>query len=441
MVNRCIPRIAALVAAAVVLCSGGPASSQSTQPAQPPASTQPAQPSGTPPSCADVTKDAEVKDAFKLSSDQQLTSEPDPKAPPPVRTVQLNDKIAVEVENLSKLDNPACKKKSIVLFLDGHALKSLTAHVPSNPRGKFLTFELRPTEDSRAAWNAILGKPTFGERDVRVSVGFEDDFALKGVDSKLPVLKLDIISTKSFTLWCVIFALMLFVFVRLVRESNIIRDGAPIADGEQQATGTYSLSKSQGALWFFIIVAAYLLIGIVTGDFSGSINSTAVILLGIGAGTVVGSAVIDESKSTRETLKAEREQAEATKRWLDEFKTNDDKKRAQIAAAEDDAAKKKQLEQEHADLLAKEQQKRSLYRKLTRQSEGFLTDILSDANGIIFHRFQMAAWTLVLAIIFIKEVYENLAMPTFDTTLMSLLGLSAGTYLGLKIPEPTMRKP
>jgi hypothetical protein len=436
MVNRCIPRIAALVAAAVVLCSGGPASSQSTQPAQPPASTQPAQPSGTPPSCADVTKDAEVKDAFKLSSDQQLTSEPDPKAPPPVRTVQLNDKIAVEVENLSKLDNPACKKKSIVLFLDGHALKSLTAHVPSNPRGKFLTFELRPTEDSRAAWNAILGKPTFGERDVRVSVGFEDDFALKGVDSKLPVLKLDIISTKSFTLWCVIFALMLFVFVRLVRESNIIRDGAPIADGEQQATGTYSLSKSQGALWFFIIVAAYLLIGIVTGDFSGSINSTAVILLGIGAGTVVGSAVIDEAKSTRETLEAEREQREATKSWLAEY----DQKPAQIAA-ENDAAEKKKLEQEHADSLAKEPQKRSLYRKLTRQSEGFLTDILSDANGIIFHRFQMAAWTLVLAIIFIKEVYENLAMPTFDTTLMSLLGLSAGTYLGLKIPEPTTRKP
>jgi len=60
------------------------------------------------------------------------------------------------------------------------------------------------------------------------------------------------------------------------------------------------------------------------------------------------------------------------------------------------------------------------------------------ANGINFHRFQIAVWTLVLAIIFIKDVYENLAMPTFNTTLLGLLGLSAGTYLGLKIPEPTI---
>ena len=68
-----------------------------------------------------------------------------------------------------------------------------------------------------------------------------------------------------------------------------------------------------------------------------------------------------------------------------------------------------------------------------------LTDILSDANGISFHRFQMAAWTLVLGIIFISSVYYNLAMPVFDTTLMGLLGLSAGTYLGLKIPEGTAK--
>jgi hypothetical protein len=85
-------------------------------------------------------------------------------------------------------------------------------------------------------------------------------------------------------------------------------------------------------------------------------------------------------------------------------------------------------------------QKLSAYRKLVRNSEGFLTDILSDANGISFHRFQIFAWTIVLSIIFIKEVYEKLAMPTFNTTLMGLLGLSAGTYLGLKIPEPTVPK-
>ena len=74
---------------------------------------------------------------------------------------------------------------------------------------------------------------------------------------------------------------------------------------------------------------------------------------------------------------------------------------------------------------------------MTGKSNGFFDDILSDANGISFHRFQMVAWTIVLGIIFIIEVYRNLAMPVFNTTLMGLLGLSAGTYLGLKIPEAT----
>ena len=58
-------------------------------------------------------------------------------------------------------------------------------------------------------------------------------------------------------------------------------------------------------------------------------------------------------------------------------------------------------------------------------------DILSDANGISFHRFQMAGWTAVLAIIFIVDVWKFLEMPTFNTTLMGLLGL-ADTYLGLE---------
>ena len=68
-------------------------------------------------------------------------------------------------------------------------------------------------------------------------------------------------------------------------------------------------------------------------------------------------------------------------------------------------------------------------------SSGFWSDILTDANGISFHRFQMFAWTMVLGFIFVVGVYERLAMPEFNTTLLALMGISAGTYLGFKIPE------
>lgn len=66
---------------------------------------------------------------------------------------------------------------------------------------------------------------------------------------------------------------------------------------------------------------------------------------------------------------------------------------------------------------------------------GFLRDILSDGSGYSFHRFQIFAWMLVLGVIFLSSVYNQLTMPEFSTTLLGLMGISAGTYIGFKFPE------
>ena len=68
-------------------------------------------------------------------------------------------------------------------------------------------------------------------------------------------------------------------------------------------------------------------------------------------------------------------------------------------------------------------------------SHGFLRDILSDASGYSFHRFQIFAWTIVLGVIFVSSVYNGLTMPEFSTTLLGLMGISSGTYIGFKFPE------
>jgi hypothetical protein len=47
----------------------------------------------------------------------------------------------------------------------------------------------------------------------------------------------------------------------------------------------------------------------------------------------------------------------------------------------------------------------------------------------------MLVWTLVLGILFIYSVWYRLSMPEFSATLLALLGISSGTYLGFKIPE------
>jgi len=48
---------------------------------------------------------------------------------------------------------------------------------------------------------------------------------------------------------------------------------------------------------------------------------------------------------------------------------------------------------------------------------------------------QVFAWTIVLGIMFISSVYNRLTMPEFSATLLGLMGISSGTYIGFKFPE------
>ena len=73
--------------------------------------------------------------------------------------------------------------------------------------------------------------------------------------------------------------------------------------------------------------------------------------------------------------------------------------------------------------------------KGTVVSRGFLRDVISDAHGVSLYRFQLFAWTLVLGVIFCASVYDGLQMPQFSPTLLGLMGISSGTYLGFKVPE------
>jgi hypothetical protein len=66
---------------------------------------------------------------------------------------------------------------------------------------------------------------------------------------------------------------------------------------------------------------------------------------------------------------------------------------------------------------------------------GFWNDILTDANGITLARFQMLVWNLAVGLFFLFKAITDLRFPELDPTTLGLLGLSAGTYVGLKIPE------
>jgi hypothetical protein len=302
----------------------------------------------------------------------------------PVTQVQLGDDITVEVEGLASLVKKSlCTNphKNILLFLDGKPIKDATPFPPTDPEKRLLVFPLKRTEASREVWAFILGSPSWSPRKTQVSVGLEGEYAVESAAS----VDIEVIPHGWFAFWFILLLFLIGGFGALAVKSDVLRDSGPPPPGGERKP--YSLSRTQAAWWFFIVLAAYLFIGIITGDFSTSITGTVLVLLGISAGTVLGSAAIDASNAAAPPAGGQPNQP------------------AQTAQTEPTTGH-------------------------------WWLDILNDKYGVSFHRFQVAVWTLVLGIIFGVQVYKVLAMPQFNETLLGLMGISAGTYLGLKINEP-----
>lgn len=204
----------------------------------------------------------------------------------------------------------------------------------------------------------------------------------------------------------------------LAKYSDLLRDAGP-----KPAAGRkpYSLGRTQMAFWFFLVVASFSFIFLVTSAYE-ALTGSVLALIGISAGTALSSAIIDTGKRT--ATQSELDAVLVEKAALEAEQT------ALIAAGSDlDASKMTKLNQFNKKV-------NELNQTLAPQtSVRFDKDILSDASGISFHRFQMAIWTLVLGVVFIVRVYNALSMPDFPTELLALMGISGGTYLGFKFPE------
>lgn len=68
-------------------------------------------------------------------------------------------------------------------------------------------------------------------------------------------------------------------------------------------------------------------------------------------------------------------------------------------------------------------------------SVGFLTDIVSDNQGVSIHRFQLVVFTIIFGAYIVALVIMNGVFPELDGTQLGLLGFSSGAYALLKIPE------
>lgn len=341
--------------------------------------------------------------------------------------VALYNELTVQVANLSEyLKLPGKSPEKFILYLDSRPLKGLNPRLAGE---NTLIFDIKRTPESKDQWNALLGRPFFGRKGflfpVPVSIGYEEE---KPIPSAV-AYPLVVVNKIGFWVFVVAFVISLYAFVWLARHKGIIRDPCPDLPPEQRP---YSLGRTQMAFWFFVIAACYVLIWMITSD-RDSLTASELTLLGISTATALGAAVVGSSKSSADAGKKqalELEQATLEKR-LTQFESE---------RAVQPLDKLSALNQEEAEKSARLDQVKKELADLSRQaappkSAGFRTDILSDVEGVSIHRFQIAIWTIVLGVIFVAAVYNSLAMPEFSGTLLALMGISGGTYIGFKFPE------
>ncbi len=337
----------------------------------------------------------------------------------------LGDTISVEIEDLAKWADKSHELSKSILYLDGRPLKGTKPQV--DVAHNTLSFELKRTntDESKKAWAAILGAPTDFTRILPVAIGFDDGFVVPSdATTEFTIFR------QGFALWLplAIFLFAVILFFWLVPGSAILRDSGPPPGNEKLKP--YSLGRTQMAFWFFVVLASYLLIWIVTGD-RDTLPQSALALIGISASTALGAVMVDASKLSA---------AETQLRSLKAEKSGLDQRVAQLEPAIAAAGAQDDTKREFADKKGRLEQVNQSIEALTptlaaAESAGFLTDILTDVDGVSLHRFQIVIWTLVLGFIFWTSVYETLAMPEFPGTLLALMGISNGTYIGFKFPE------
>ncbi len=365
---------------------------------------------------------------------------PTPAPPPKVKAIdghlELDEIIGVEVEHFSEWAATHDATK-LVPFINGRAVRG---NYPEeiHPDRNRLHFHLEIKPQNKELWTDLLGAPHGLSHQVTFAIGLENESPFDSDFNQSSPLPLTVISPVYGVVCLLVVLFTLALFIWLARTTNLIREPGEAVPGKLRP---YNLGRTQMAFWFFLVYVSYVVIWLITNSLD-TITPSLLGLMGISAGTALGEALIDSGKdrassSELQGLTAEKQGLETS---IPELQSQLSAINAKATLTPDDTANRdslnKQLQDGRTRLAQLNQQLQAISPASTEgNSQGLLRDILRDGSGYSFHRFQIFAWTIVLGIIFVSSVYNNLSMPEFSTTLLGLMGISSGTYIGFKFPE------
>jgi hypothetical protein len=355
------------------------------------------------------------------------------------REVYLGDWIVVTVCHLDSLVKTAeAQQQPVTLYIEGldFGVQPTGVDLESGT----LIFALHRDEVNKPLWKPFLYNPLFDPTvPLRVSAGIHRGDPLpRAAGANLGIefhkLYIDLLLWG----WLAFLAGIVVALFLFARKSDLVREG-PAVGGVRRP---YSLARAQMAWWFFLVLIGYNLIWMVTGD-RDTIPLSLLGLLGISAVTALAAVAIGSRGGG----------PGARRRLFDGEIASLDEALREIAVDIDEAARRAAdptaatsttaaalqaaLEKKRADLEALRARLILERAGLTEivPSKGFWSDLVTDDRGAIsLDRFQIVAWSLVLGGLFLGSVVWELTMPEFSPTLLALMGISSGTYIGFKLP-------
>jgi hypothetical protein len=370
-------------------------------------------------------------------SENPRPAAPAPVSPPPVVVANVGEIKTTTWTELGRTVTVAVKGLRDWAKTNGNDVRSLRLYLAGHPLSKsptlislseeYLNFSLKPDfsdKEDRTTWIDILQEARRSEDgSIPISVGSQT--SIQPFDSRQYV-RLNVYPRYT-TVVVVGLAILLVALFYLGWRSDMLRD-AMTGRPPQPAKSPFSLGRMQMAWWFYVVVAAFLYIWLLTGQ-ANTLTASVLALIGISAGTGLAAIFVDQQKAS--ALASQRTSLVIEQKALQDRIAELQAGGAPATGSPLDSelqSKKSRLTEVNASIATLPAQVGPTV------SAGFI-DLLRDGDGISFHRFQIVVWTIVLGVIFIRAVAKDLTMPEFDTTLLGLMGLSAGTYIGFKFPE------
>jgi hypothetical protein len=368
---------------------------------------------------APASKSAAVVDAYVDGNAKQ-------------KSAAIGDILVVNVAHLNSLLVAPNTIKQVRLFvncieIDGSVPVGWCFHGD----GADVKFLIQRNDANNKTWNMLLGYPLFGKEfyhePLSISIGLTGQSSQPTNINAFQFVRID-----EVWFWgcMVVLAAYFGVLFWYAKTTPMLRDApadlTPLGiPGLAAGDAPYSLGKVQMAFWFSIVLASYIFIWLITDNYELITNGT-LVLIGIGAATGLGAISINNSKSAGTIKQVQDLQAQQA-----DLRQATDLLKATLPAAGVDGkiAYNNFLDSQLTSKIDK------LIDGLKTGKDKFFCDLLTDENGISFHRLQMVVFTMVLGFVFLYTAWATLMMPDFSATLLTMQGITAGTYIGFKIPE------